>query len=51
MYNSIDYTISSYNSEHYNRIDVNLPSPLTRQAKVIITPLTSKCSIVVIEKK
>ena len=51
MYNSIiDYTISSYNAEHYNRIDVNLPSPPTRQAKMIITSLTSKCSIVVIEK-
>ena len=51
MYNSvIDYTIASYDHHHYNRIDINLPSPPTRQAKMIITSLTTKCSIVVIEK-
>ena len=51
MYNAvIDYTISSYDAEHYNRIDVNLPSPPTRSAKMIITSLTTKCSIVVIER-
>ena len=51
MYNAvIDYTISSYDAAHYNRIDVNLPSPPTRQAKMIVTSLTTKCSIVVIEK-
>ena len=51
MYNAvIDYTISSYDSTHYNRIDVNLPSPPTRLAKMIVTSLTTKCSIVVIER-
>ena len=51
MYNAvIDYTISSYDAAHYNRIDVNLPSPPTRLAKMIVTSLTTKCSIVGIEK-
>ena len=45
---TIDYTICSYDPEHYNRIDVNLPSPQTRNAKMIITSLTTKCSIVVL---
>lgn len=49
MFNeTIDYTICSYDPEHYNRIDVNLPSPQTRNAKMIITSLTTKCSIVVL---
>ena len=48
--NVIDYTISSYDYEHYNRIDANLPGPPTRKSKMIITSLTTKCSIVVIEK-
>ena len=48
--NVIDYTISSFNPDHYNRIDVNLPSPPSRKSKFIITSLTTKCSIIVIEK-
>ena len=45
----IDYTISSYDYNHYNRIDVNLPSPPSRRVSMIVTSLTTKCSIVVIE--
>ena len=46
----IDYTISSYDYNHYNRIDINLPSPPSRRVSMIVTSLTTKCSIVVIEK-
>ena len=45
----IDYTISSYDYNHYNRIDINLPSPPSRRVSMIVTSLTTKCSIVVIE--
>ena len=45
----IDYTISSYDYNHYNRIDINLPSPPARRVLMIVTSLTTKCSIVVIE--
>ena len=45
----IDYTISSYDYNHYNRIDINLPSPTSRRVSMIVTSLTTKCSIVVIE--
>lgn len=45
----IDYTISSYDHTHYNRIDVNLPSPPTKKVQMVVTSLTTKCSIVVIE--
>ena len=49
MFNeTIDYTICSYDPEHYNRIDIKLPSPQTRKAKMIITSLTTKCAIVVL---
>ena len=47
--NVIDYTISSFDPKHYNRIDINLPPPFSRKAKMIVTSLTTKCSIVVIE--
>ena len=51
MYNEIiDYTISSYDSKHYNRIDINLPSPPTRLSKIIVTSLTTNCNIVVINR-
>ena len=46
----IDYTISSYDYNHYNRIDINLPYPPSRKVLMIVTSLTTKCSIVVIEK-
>ena len=45
----IDYTISSYDYNHYNRIDINLPYPPSRKVLMIVTSLTTKCSIVVIE--
>ena len=45
----IDYTISSYDYNHYNRIDINLPSPPSRRVSMIVTSLTTKCSVVVIE--
>ena len=45
----IDYTISSYDYNHYNRIDINLQSPPSRRVSMIVTSLTTKCSIVVIE--
>ena len=45
----IDYTISSYDYNHYNRIDISLPSPPSRRVSMIVTSLTTKCSIVVIE--
>ena len=45
----IDYTISSYDYNHYNRIDINLPSPPSRRVSMIVTSLTTKCSFVVIE--
>ena len=51
MYNEIiDYTISSYDYKHYNRIDINLPSPPTRLSKIVVTSLTTNCNIVVIGK-
>ena len=51
MYNSIiDYTIASFDPKHYNRIDINLPRPYSRFCKMMITSLTAKCCIVVIEE-
>ena len=46
----IDYTISSYDYNHYNRIDINLPSPPSCRVSMIVTSLITKCSIVVIER-
>ena len=45
----IDYTIFSFDTENYNKIDLNLPSPPSRKAKFIVSSITTKCSIVVIE--
>lgn len=51
MFNeNIDYTICSDDEDHYNRINVCLQSPPTHYAKLIITSLTTKCSIVVLGK-
>lgn len=51
MYNeNIDYTICSNDEDHYNRINACLQAPPTHNAKLIITSLTTKCSIVVLSK-
>lgn len=52
MFNkNIDYTVCSEDPEHYNRISANLMSPPTFLARIIVTSLTAKCSIVVLNDK
>jgi len=47
MYNTeIDYTVTSTDEQHYNRIDVCLQPPPTRTSKMIVTSLTTNCNII-----
>ena len=45
----IEYTISSHDEDNYSHISENLDGPLTRQARLTVTGLTTKCTIVVLE--
>ena len=47
---SFDYTISSTDSEHNNRIVTNLSNPQTEFCKMTITSLTTMANIVVLSK-
>ena len=47
---SFDYTISSTDSEHNNRIFTNLSNPQTEFCKMTITSLTTMANIVVLSK-
>lgn len=46
---NIDYTIASSDERFYNRIYANLCAPSTFRAQMIVTGLTSKCAIVVLD--
>lgn len=48
--NSLDYTVCSTDSEHYNRINCNLTAPITRYASLTVTCLTCNCDIVVLNE-
>ena len=48
--NLFDYTISSTDSEHNNRIITNLSNPQTEYCKMTITSLTTMANIIVLSK-
>ena len=48
--NSLDYTVCSTDSEHYNRINCNLTAPITRYSSLTVTCLTCNCDIVVLNE-
>lgn len=43
---SLDYTICSTNPAHYNRINCNLVSPITKYASFIVTSLTANFDMI-----
>ena len=49
--NLFDYTISSTDSEHNNRIITNLSNPQTEYCKMTITSLTTMANIVILSKE
>ena len=49
--NLFDYTISSTDSEHNNRIITNLSNPQTEYYKMTITSLTTMANIVILSKE
>lgn len=49
--NSFDYTVSSTDYTHYNRIHTNLANPQTEFCKLTITSLTTMANIIVLNKQ
>ena len=47
---SLDYTVCSTDPNHYNRINCNLPAPVTRYCSLTVTCLTANCDIVVLNE-
>ena len=47
---SLDYTICSTNPAHYNRINCNLVSPITKYASFIVTSLTANFDMIILNK-
>ena len=47
---SLDYTVCSTDPEHYNRINCNLPAPITRYCSLTVTCLTANCNIIVLNE-
>lgn len=45
-----DYTVSSTDEEHYNRINCCLAAPITKYCSMTVTSLTTNCNIVVLDK-
>ncbi len=48
MLEKFDYTISSTDQAHYNRIYTNISGPTTNESYITITSLTTNCNIVVL---
>ena len=48
--NSIDYTVCSTDSKHYNRINCNLTAPITKYSALLVSSLTANCCIIVLNE-
>lgn len=48
--NQIDFTMSSTDPEHYNRINCNLTAPSTRYSTLTVTCLTANADIIVLNE-
>lgn len=47
---SLEFTVCSTDSEHYNRINCNLTAPITKYCSLTVTCLTANCDIVVLDE-